>query len=106
MREKIYQMLKSTGLEVVYRTWDEGADLPLPYLAYHLQSTDNICADNVAYCPVTNWVAELYCSVKDDEVEKEVEQCLTNAGIFFNKLESQIEKGLFMITYTFTTIGE
>lgn len=106
MREKIYQMLKTAGFEVVYRTWDEGADLPLPYLAYHLQSTDNINADNVAYCPVTNWVVELYCSKKNDEAEAKVEQALTDAGIFYNKYESQIEKGLLMITYNFTRIGD
>lgn len=106
MREKIYNMLKTTGLEVVYRTWDEGKDLALPNIAYHMQSTDNINADNVAYIPVIDWVVELYCSKKDDEAEKKVEQALTTNGHYFNKNESQIEKGLLMITYTFTTIGE
>lgn len=106
MREKIFKMLKETGLEVVYRTWDEGADTQLPYIAYRLVDTDNMHADNQVYCPITNWAVEFYSKRKDDEAESKIEAVLNKNKIGFNKQESQIEKDLMMVLYLFQRIGE
>lgn len=106
MREQIFNMLQKTGLDVVYRTWDEGADTQLPYIAYHLVDTDNMHADNQVYCPITNWAVELYTMHKDDEAESKIEEVLKENKIGFNKQESQIEKDLMMVLYLFQRIGE
>ena len=106
MREKIYSMLKATGLEVVYRTWDEGSDKPMPYICFRVVDTSNFNADNTSFCPVTNWAVELYSERKDDESEAKIEEVLTNAELPFNKYESQIQKGILEVMYLFSTIGE
>lgn len=106
MRKKIYDLLKSTGLEVVYRTWDEGSDLPMPYICYRVVDSDNFQADNCSFCAVTNWAVELYSEHKDDENETKIEQVLKDAELPFNKYESQISKGILEVLYLFSTIGE
>ena len=106
MRKQIYDLLKQTGLEVVYRTWDEGSDKAMPYVCYRLVDTDNFSADNCAYCPVENWVAELYSERKDDISEGKIEDVLNGAKLAFNKYESQIDKGILLVQYLFTTIGK
>lgn len=106
MRKKVYDLLKKTGLEVVYRTWDEGSNKPMPYICYRVVDTDNLQADNCSFCPVTNWAVELYSERKDDESESKIEAVLKEAEIPFNKYESQIQKGTLEILYLFTTIGD
>lgn len=105
MRKKVYDMLKSTGLDVVYRTWDEGSDLPMPYICYRQVDTDNMQADNCSFCAVTNWAAELYSERKDDVSEAKIEAALCAAELPFNKYEAQIQKGILQVMYLFTTIG-
>ncbi len=106
MRQKVYDLLSGTGLDVVYRTWDEGADKPMPYICYRVVDTDNFQADNCSFCAVTNWAAELYSQYKDDDAEAKIEKALCDAELPFNKYESQIEKGIMQVLYLFTTIGE
>lgn len=106
MRKQIYDLLKQTGLEVVYRTWDEGSDKPMPYICYRLVDTDNFMADSYSYCPVENWAVELYSERKDDESESKIENALNGAKLAFNKYESQIDKGILLVQYLFTTIGK
>lgn len=106
MRQRIFEMLKQTGLNVVYRTWDEGSDGDMPYICFRMVDTDNFNADNKSYVPVTNWAVELYSERKDDESESKIEEVLTNADLAFNKYESQIQKGILEVMYLFSTIGE
>ncbi len=106
MRQRIFEMLKQTGLNVVYRTWDEGSDSDMPYICFRMVDTDNFNADNKSYVPVTNWAVELYSERKDDESESKIEEVLTNADLAFNKYESQIQKGILEVMYLFSTIGE
>ena len=106
MRQRIFEMLKQTGLNVVYRTWDEGSDGDMPYICFRMVDTDNFNADNNSYVPVTNWAVELYSERKDDESESKIEEVLTNADLAFNKYESQIQKGILEVMYLFSTIGE
>ena len=106
MREKIFNLLKQTGLEVVYRTWDEGSDKPMPYICFRVVDSNNFSADNHSYCPITNWAVELYSERKDDESESKIEEVLNDADLAFNKYESQIDKGILEVLYLFSTIGE
>jgi hypothetical protein len=106
MRQRIFEMLKQTGLNVVYRTWDEGSDGDMPYICFRMVDTDNFNADNKSYVPVTNWAVELYSERKDDESESKIEEVLANADLAFNKYESQIQKGILEVMYLFSTIGE
>lgn len=105
MREKIFKALKTTGLDVVYRTWSEGSECEMPYIAYRLIDTDNFGADNSAYCSVNNWAVELYSKQKDDESEQAVETAISSLEVSFNKYESQIDKDTTMVLYQFSTIG-
>lgn len=105
MREKIFKALKNTGLEVVYRTWSEGSEFKMPYIAYRLIDTDNFGADNKMFCPVNNWAVELYSEKKDDESEQAVEDAINSLEVSFNKYESQIDKDTTLVLYQFSTIG-
>lgn len=102
-RETLFSILEETGLDVVYRTWDEGAEKPLPYIAYRLQSAPDFQADNINYAPVQNWVIELYSEHKDDESEQLIRDVLTAHKIPFSTYESQVEKNLLLVYFTITT---
>lgn len=102
-RETLFSILEETGLSVVYRTWDEGADLPLPYIAYRLKDAPDFHADNCNYATVQNWVIELYSKHKDDESEQAIKEVLNAHSLPFSMWETQVEKDLLMVYFTITT---
>ena len=87
--ENLYQLLKSTGLPVVYRAWPINKAPELPYICYLAAYSNNFSADGVVYQPIDHVQIELYTKDKDLTAEGKVEQALSS--LFWQKSESYIE---------------
>lgn len=101
--EALYELLKTTGIAVVYRAWAGGEIPPLPWLCYFETSTDNFGADDRVYFPIQNAMIELYTEQKSPELESKVEAVLDGAGIFWDKTETYIDaQRCYQIAYQIT----
>ncbi len=87
--EDILKKLKKTGIPVAYRCFPEGDAPPLPFICYFTTGSNNFAADGKVYYAGKRFMVELYCSKKDLELEKKVEDALE--GLFWEKEESYIE---------------
>lgn len=96
--DKLYEILKSTGLEVAYHHFNKPPSLP--YIVYLQTGSDNFGADNKVYQKINNYQIELYSDYKNPETEQVLEDTLDNNGIFYDKFEDYIEsEKLYMVVY-------
>lgn len=96
--DKLYEILKSTDLEVAYHHFNNPP--PLPYIVYLQTGSDNFGADNRVYQKINDYQIELYSDYKDPETEQVLEDTLDNNGIFYDKFEDYIEsEKLYMVAY-------
>lgn len=87
--EKLKDILKSSGLPVVYRAWQEGSAPLLPYICYLVAYSNNFAADGSVYANINHIQIELYTKIKEPDTEKKVEQALFN--FVWEKTETYIE---------------
>lgn len=76
--ENLKDILKTTGLPVTYRAWQEGAAPPLPYICYLVAYSNNFAADGVVYEKIDHIQVELYTALKDPEAEEKIETALSS----------------------------
>ena len=81
-------LLKTTGLPVTYRAWEDGAAPELPFLCYLSTGTDTLPADGGVYVRWDNVRVELYTALKDPAAEEKVEAALR--GFYWTKDETYI----------------
>lgn len=100
MRVDLLALLKGTELPVTYRKWAPKRAPAPPYIVYLAADSDNFGADNVVYHSATNYLIELYTEVKTTDLEARLEAALTAAGVFYEKLEGEVEsEGFYQVTY-------
>ncbi|MFR7474348.1 MAG: hypothetical protein ACLUVV_07100 [Christensenellales bacterium] len=87
--KSLYNMLKKTGYPVAYRFFAERQEPP--YLCYLVAYTNNQGADNAVWHRINHIQIELYTRKKDSAAEQNVENVLTEAGLFFNAEETYID---------------
>jgi hypothetical protein len=93
-------LLKSIGLPVTYSHWAPGKAPKPPYVAYLAIDANNFAADNVVYHVATNYQIELYSNQKDPASEALIEAALTEADIYYDKLEAYIDsEKLYQVAY-------
>lgn len=98
--DQIKTMLESTGLPVVYLSWEEGSAPPLPWIAYRVLYSNNFSADGVVYRPIERITVELYSKLKDQESEDKVESALSS--LFWQKSEAYIDdERCYQVAYEF-----
>ena len=73
---ELKDILKSTGLPVVYRAWPERKAPPLPYICYLCVGNTPTYADSSVYVQSTEINVELYTKMKDPSTEAAVEAAL------------------------------
>lgn len=101
--EALLEVLKGSGLPVVYRQWKQPPELP--YLVYLFTYDSDLVADGCNYCPVNNWQVELYSDGKDLASEEAVEAVLRQARIPYDKTETYLDsEDLTQVLYVFRTI--
>ena len=74
-------ILESTGLPVVYNSWEKAPKLP--YIVFIQSGSSNILADNKVFFKVKNYDIELYSKSKDLESEKKLESVLDENDIYY-----------------------
>lgn len=90
------KILKSTGLPVAYRVFDE--EITPPYIAYLRRYADPFPADGKNYASFNMMRVELYTDQKDEEIEAKVETALDQFGYAHEETFLQ-EENLYMNVY-------
>lgn len=75
---ELKDILKSTGLPVVYRAWPEQKAPPLPYICYLCVGNTPTYADSSVYVQSSEINVELYTKTKDPATEAALEAALKN----------------------------
>lgn len=108
-QHELYSKLQLLGLPIAYSHFecDEDNKPPQPpFLVYFVTGRDDVVADNTMYITKTTYALELYTDSKDLEIEKKIEDKLTELELPFDKQESYIEsERLFEVYYEFEIMG-
>ena len=104
---KIIQILQTFGLPFAYDHFAEGESPSPPFVVYRYTGTNNFNADGIVYYPIDEVNIELYTDKKDLDLEKRLEQILTEAEICYTKSEVWIEdEKLYEVLYSFEELSE
>lgn len=87
--KQVKELLETTGVPVVYDSFEKGHAPALPYICYLTPGTNNFAADGKVYFQVKELQVELYTKIKDEITEGKVEEALSS--FFWNKAETYIE---------------
>lgn len=88
--EEINQMVESIGLPCTYYEFPEGTQQAPPYIAWFLASDNDMYADNENYADIEQLNIELYTSIRDFELEAQVEEVLRAKGFTWRKEPGEI----------------
>ena len=98
--EHICEMMQETGLPFAYHHFAEGESSKPPFLLFLTEGEDTFGADNIMYHSFKRLNIELYTDVKSPEIELQVEDVLTQRGIYYTKTEIWIEsERLYEVLY-------
>ena len=99
--DNLQAILESTNLPCTYRQWKPKKPPALPYIVYLFTDADNFAADNIVYHGIGNYDVELYSNDKDPVSESAVESALTQAGVFYEKIEVYIQsEEMYQVVYS------
>ena len=91
---EMLKLLNSSGIPFIYHVWLKPPE-QLPWGVFRFNSTDKFFADGTVYYKIDSCEIELYTAIKSPEIEKQLEDTLTAAGISFAKDEQYIESEQF-----------
>lgn len=80
-------LLESSKLPFAYKSWPEKGAPPLPYGVFSYPNSSNFGADGVVYFSANRVLIDLYTKTKQPDVEKQLENVLDGAGIFWERTE-------------------
>ena len=102
MMDEIITILEELSIPFAYDHFAEGEGPDPPFICYHCPNSDNFAADGSVYFPITEIDIELYTDRKDPDIEKKLEDALTENDIFFDKTETWIDsEKLYEVLYSF-----
>ena len=98
--EEIAEMMLEIGLPFAYHHFAEGESPKPPFLLFLSPGENTFGADNLMYFSFKRLNIELYTDVKSPEIERRVEDVLTQRGIYYTKTETWIEsERLYEVLY-------
>lgn len=71
--------------KVAYLAFEEGSAPKLPFICYYMDEINPFGADGINYYNARDYVIELYSKLRNEEIEKKLEDKLTEAEIFYQK---------------------
>lgn len=94
-------VLDGSGIKFAYRSWPKGKAPPLPWGVYLEVYGKSFGADNVAYATFRHIQIELYSKTKNPAFEKQLEDALTGASVFFRKTDETYldSEGCYEVLY-------
>lgn len=100
--KKLADTLKKIGLPWAYYVFKHKANAP--FLIYFGTGQEQICADNVPKIVYNTYQIQYYYDLKDESIEKKIEDALIEDRYCYNKSEDiYIEsEDLFVIYYDIT----
>ncbi len=99
--ENIIAMLEEMELPLAYDHFQEGEAPEPPFLIFLFPRANNFSADGKVYQKIDELNIELYTSLKQPEVEAQLESVLDKHDIFYNKSEVWIpDENLYEVLYT------
>lgn len=81
MHKTIYDLLKTLNIPVAYDHFVSNKDIPIPFVVYRETDTDTFKADGISYFRPYNFEIELITEKKEIELQKNLEDLLTNNNI-------------------------
>ncbi|HZH62392.1 MAG TPA: hypothetical protein VEY70_23050 [Metabacillus sp.] len=87
-------ILKATGYPVAYSHFKVTPNNPTPtppFIAYMVDGSSNLFADNKVHKKISNIRVELYTDIKNEEVEAKLESLLDEHGLAYESDETWIE---------------
>ena len=98
--EEIAEMMQEIGLPFAYHHYAEGESPQPPFLLFLSTGENTFGADNLMYFSFKRLNIELYTDVKSPDIERQVEDVLTQRGIYYTKTETWIEsERLYEVLY-------
>lgn len=98
---QLKELVAGLGLPYAYYQFSKNTAKPPPFICYYLAGSDDFAADGVNYAKIRQLVIELYTKHKDFELEAQIENALSAAGIFYTVTETPIEsQQMYMVVYT------
>ena len=98
---ELKELIAGFGLPYAYYQFTKDTAKPPPFICYYLAQSDDFAADGVNYAKIRQLVIELYTRHKDFELEAQIENALTAAGIFYSVAETPIDsQQMYMTVYT------
>lgn len=88
----LYGRLKGLGIPVAYRFFPKDEPPTIPFLVYYRNGTTSLIADNHNYFMAPYVVVELYCDVRDDQLEIALEAIFEEMDVPFEKYDAYIEE--------------
>lgn len=102
-RADVFSLLQWAGLPTTYRSWGDAKPPSLPYVVFFQTGRSDFMADDRNYGKATDYCAELYSEIKDDESESAIEQVLERYEIPYTKNEiGATNDGPHMVAWYFT----
>lgn len=83
----LYDLLKTTNIEVAYGHFDDNKNLVPPFMVYREISPDTFKADNKTYFRPYQYEIELVTIKKEPSVQKKIEELLENNNIPYDMLD-------------------
>lgn len=100
LQSEVYELLRSTGLEVYF--YEADTDPTLPYIVYLKDGETAWGADERNFLRKEGYIAELYSARKDFENQGKIEAALDAAGIPYDVTEDYIEEEkMYLAAFTF-----
>lgn len=80
--QNLKTLLEQLNISVAYDHFN--TETNPPFIVFKRYSQNNFGADDIVYEKINNYYVYLVTEYKDAELEEELENVLTEAGIFFN----------------------
>lgn len=80
--QELKTILEQLEIPVAYDHFNTATNPP--FIAFRRYSQNNFGADDIVYEKINNYYVYLITDYKDVELEEQLENVLTEAGIFFN----------------------
>jgi hypothetical protein len=80
--QNLKTLLEQLNIPVAYDHFN--TETNPPFIVFKRYSQNNFGADDIVYEKINNYYVYLVTEYKDAELEEELENVLTEAGIFFN----------------------